>query len=40
MKKDFQVLVRAKANDIVRRWVDFFVFKKHNQPEVITRKLK
>jgi len=38
--KDFQVLVRAKANDIVRRWVDFFVLKKHNKPEVITRKLK
>ena len=38
--KDFQVLVRAKADDIVRRWVDFFVFKKHNKPEVITRKLK
>ena len=38
--KDFQVLVRAKADDIVRRWVDFFVLKKHNNPEIITRKLK
>ena len=38
--KDFQVLVSAKANDIVRRWVDFFVLKKHNTPEIITRKLK
>ena len=38
--KDFQVLVRAKADDIVRRCVDFFVLKKHNQPEVINRKLK
>jgi hypothetical protein len=38
--KDFQVLVRAKANDIVRRWVDFFVLKKRNKPAVITRKLK
>ncbi len=38
--KDFQVLVRAKADDIVRRWVDFFVLKKHNKPEAITRKLK
>jgi hypothetical protein len=38
--KDFRTLVRAKASDIVRRWVDFFVFKKHNKPEIITRKLK
>jgi hypothetical protein len=38
--KDFQVLVKAKVNDIVRRWVDFFVLKKHNKPELITRKLK
>jgi len=38
--KDFRVLVRAKADDIVRRWVDFFVLKKHNDPEIITRKLK
>ena len=38
--KDFRALVRAKADDIVRRWVDFFVFKKHNKPEIITRKVK
>jgi hypothetical protein len=38
--KDFQVLVRVKADDIVRRWVDFFVLKKHNQPEIITRRVK
>ena len=31
---------RAKAEDIVHRWVDFFVLKKHNKPEIITRKLK
>jgi len=37
--KDFQSLVRAKADDIVRRWVDFFVLKKHNKPEVITRRV-
>ena len=37
---DFQLLVRAKANDIVQRWVDFFVLKKHNKPEIIKRKLK
>jgi hypothetical protein len=38
--KDFHVLVRARADDIVRRWVDFFVFNRHNEPEIITRKLK
>ena len=38
--KDFKRLVRLKADDIVKRWVDFFVLKKHNQPEIITRKLK
>jgi hypothetical protein len=38
--RDFQNLVRTKANDIVRRWVDFFVYKKHNKPEIITRKIK
>jgi hypothetical protein len=38
--KDFKRLVRLKADDIVQRWVDFFVLKKHNQPEIITRKLK
>ncbi len=38
--KDFKALVRVKANDIVKRWVDFFVLKKHNKPEIITRKLK
>src|SRR5437016_234452 len=38
--KDFRNLVRAKADDIVRRWVEYFVFKKHNKPETITRKLK
>jgi hypothetical protein len=38
--KDFKALVRVKADDIVRRWVDFFVLNKHIKPEVITRKLK
>lgn len=38
--KEFQVVVRTKADDVVRRWVDFFVFKKHNKPEIITRKLQ
>jgi hypothetical protein len=38
--KDFRILVKAKADDIVRRWVEFFVLQKHNAPEIITRKLK
>lgn len=38
--KDFRTLVNARADDIVRRWVEYFVFKKHNQPEIITRKIK
>jgi uncharacterized protein DUF4160 len=38
--KDFKRLVKAKADDIVRRWIDFFVLGKHNKPEIITRKLK
>jgi uncharacterized protein YbaA (DUF1428 family) len=38
--KDFRKVVRAKADDIVRRWVEYFVFKKHNKTEIITRKLK
>ncbi len=38
--RDFRVVVRARAEDVVRRWVDFFVFKRHNKPEIITRKLK
>ena len=38
--KDFRKLVQTKADDIVRRWVEYFVFKKHNKTEIITRKLK
>ena len=38
--KDFRLLVKAKADDIVRRWIECFVFKKHIAPEIISRKLK
>ena len=38
--KDFKRLVEIKADDIVNRWIDYFVKKKHSEPEVITRKLK
>jgi hypothetical protein len=37
--KDFKRLVKIKANDIVDRWVDFFVKKKHIEAQVISRKL-
>ena len=36
----FKLLVELKANDIVRRWTDYFVFHRHVQREVITRRLK
>jgi hypothetical protein len=38
--KDFRTLVNARADDIVWRWIEFFVFKKHNKPEIIRRKIK
>ena len=38
--KDFRMLVKAKSDDIVQRWIDCFVFNKHIQPEMINRKLK
>jgi len=38
--RDFKKLVAVKADDIVRRWIDFHVMRKHNEPEIITRKLK
>jgi hypothetical protein len=38
--RDFKSLVQFKGDDIVRRWIDFHVMRRHNEPEVITRKLK
>ncbi len=38
--RDFKTLAARKADDIVRRWVDFHVLHKHTEPEIITRKLK
>ena len=37
---DFKLLVELKANDIVRRWTDYFVFRRNVPREVITRRLK
>jgi hypothetical protein len=36
----FEELVHAKADDIVRKWIDFFVLHKHVSAELLTRKLK
>ncbi len=37
---DFELLVSRRANDIVQKWVDFFVHHRAVQAENITRKLK
>ena len=38
--RDFKRLVKIKADEIVQRWIDYFVRNIHQKPEVITRKLK
>ena len=38
--RHFQDLVRAKALEIVDKWIDFFVLNKTIKPERITRKIK
>ena len=38
-QKDFKVLVSAKADDIVKKWVDFFVLKKAVKTVRITKRL-
>ena len=35
----FKELVRAKAEDIVQKWIDFFVLHKSIRPEKITQRL-
>jgi hypothetical protein len=37
--RDFRKLVAHFEDDIVRKWVDFFVFHKHVDPEIIARRL-
>lgn len=36
----FQELVTARSNEIVSKWIDFFVLHKPIKPERITRRLK
>jgi hypothetical protein len=38
--KDFETLVNAKADEIVQRWINFFVNNVRNKPEIITRRIK
>lgn len=37
--KDFKALVSAKADDIVKKWVDFFVLKKSVKTVRITKRI-
>jgi hypothetical protein len=39
-KRYFEEIVNAKADDIVKKWIDFFVLHKSITPEVISRRLK
>ena len=38
--QDFQTLVAHHADDIVQKWIDYFVLHCRVQPEVITRRIK
>jgi hypothetical protein len=37
---NFKLLISRKAEDIVEKWVEFFVHRRQIEPEIITRKLK
>ena len=39
-EKKFKLLVENLRDDIVRKWVDFFIYNKTVSPEIITRKLQ
>jgi hypothetical protein len=36
----FEEVVRARSEDIIRKWIDFFVLNKSIRPERIARRLK
>lgn len=38
--RDFQTLVAYHADDIVQKWIDYFVLHRSVQPQVITRRIK
>ncbi len=38
--RSFEEIVHARANDIIAKWIDFFVLHKPIKPEIIMRRLK
>ena len=38
-QKDFEAFVKIYADEIVTKWIDFFVYKKTIQSQTITRKI-
>ena len=38
--QDFQTLMSHHADEIVRKWIDYFVLHRRVQPEVITRRIR
>ena len=38
--KDFQILTQHFADEIVRKWIDYFVLHKPVPPEIITQRLR
>lgn len=38
--RNFEEIVEARADEIVAKWIDFFVLHKPIRPETITRRLK
>ena len=38
--QDFQTLVSNRADEIVQKWIEYFVLHRRIQPEVITRRIK
>ena len=38
--RDFETFVNARAEEIVERWINFFVNNVRSKPEIITRRIK
>ena len=38
--RDFEDFVEARGDEIVQRWIDFFVHNIRSKPEIITRRIK
>jgi hypothetical protein len=38
--KEFESFIRHYSEEIVKKWIDYFVYKKEIKPKIITRKLK